>query len=197
MQGGRAQLLTAHLADQPAWSPDGRLIAITLNNNGLDGNWEIYTMDAVGNNLSQLTRNDANDLYPAWSPDGRQIAFISYRDGRAELYLMEADGSHVRRLTNNRVEEASPAWSPDGTQIAFESHWEILVIEISTGIVQQLTDNDSADREPVWSPDGRSIAFISGRDSGNAQLYIMNADGSNQRRLTQTTRGASSPDWQP
>jgi TolB protein len=59
-----------------------------------------------------------------------------------------------------------------------------------------LTDNPAFDRSPVWSPDGTRIAFVSDRDA-NMEIYVMNADGSDQTNLTRNSAHDTSPDWQP
>ncbi|MBK9055699.1 MAG: PD40 domain-containing protein [Chloroflexi bacterium] len=59
-----------------------------------------------------------------------------------------------------------------------------------------LTPDTSGDYTPAWSPDGQRIVFVSERD-GNAELYVMNADGSNLIRLTYTAAAEQSPDWTP
>ena len=189
----------------PAWSPDGRRIAFHSDR---DSNIEIYTMNADGSGLTRLTDNDANDYSPAWSPDGRRIAFHSYRDGNYEIYVMNADGSGLTRLTDNDANDYSPAWSPDGRRIAFVSrrdgNSEIYAMNPDGSGQTRLTDNDAWDLYPAWSPDGRRIAFHSYRDDPDPgdddrlrNIYVMNADGSRQTRLTDNDADDCCPDWQP
>jgi TolB protein len=102
---------TAHDSD-PAWSPDGKRIALSSDRNG---NPDIYVMNANGSKVSRLTNNSEYDFDPAWSPDGRKIAFTSGRndsdrDNNSEIYVMNADGSNQTRLTNNPATDYAPDW---------------------------------------------------------------------------------------
>jgi hypothetical protein len=110
---------------QPAWSPNGRDLAMVSNR---DGDLEIYLLNVDdlmqgfdGSLDRRLTDNDAGDMEPCWSPDGTQIAFISNRNGSPQLHIMNADGSDVTRLTYSDGWDGEPAWSPDGAWIAFSS----------------------------------------------------------------------------
>jgi Tol biopolymer transport system component len=117
---------------------------------------------------------------------------------------MNADGTEPRRLVDARVDNrggrrADFAWSPDSRQIAFTQccrEYEIFVVNADGSGLLQLTDNDVGvfDGHPVWSPDARSIAFTSDRD-GNAEIYVMNADGSDQRNLSQSPVDDFGPAW--
>ncbi|MEE8294207.1 MAG: hypothetical protein V3R64_00700 [Sphingomonadales bacterium] len=88
----------------------------------------------------------------------------------------------------------APDWSPDGQKIAFEGGLEgelqIFTIDIDGKNLTQLTDKEYNDERPVWSPDGKKIAFFSNRSEKkdeqpvSLQIYIMNADGTGQRRIT-------------
>ncbi|MBA7571631.1 Tol-Pal system protein TolB [subsurface metagenome] len=175
----------------PAWSPDGSKILFASSR---DGNSEIYVMDTDGSNQTRLTNNMANDTFQSWSPDGSKIAFSSNRDGNWEIYAMDADGSNQTRLTSNGAEDDFPSWSPDGSKIAFSSDRdgdrEIYVMDADGSNQTRLTSNKVGDNSPVWSPDGSEIAFVTFREGDVARIYIMNANGSNQRGFTYPAGGA-------
>lgn len=184
------------------WSPDSRRIVFVTN----QGSAEIYIMDADGEQRQRLTENDANDFSPIWSPDGTRIAFQSDRDSRIDLYLMNADGSDPRPLTFDYAYDDQPAWSPDGRRIVFTSDADgdrELYLADSEALTlvgasrHKLTDNTAIDDLAVWSPDGTRIAFVSNRDGGNIEIYVMNADGSEQRRVTHNVGVDWSPAWRP
>jgi dipeptidyl aminopeptidase/acylaminoacyl peptidase len=101
------------------WAQRPEQVKIAFYSNR-DGNYEIYVMDADGNNQRNLTKNPSDDMYPAWSPDGKMIAFMSNRDGNNEIYVMDTDGNNQRRLTNNPAEDKWPSWfDPDVARSIF------------------------------------------------------------------------------
>jgi Tol biopolymer transport system component len=191
----------------PHWSPDGVRIVYTTFQSFRP---EIYVMNSDGSNLQNLTNNPADDYSPAWSPDGARIAFTSDRDGNPEIYVMNADGSNQINLTktNYPLQDGSPAWSPDGTKIAFTRTDTIHVSQIyvmnADGSNQtRLTDRQFGSLDPAWSPDGNKIAFGTLGLFGDwdfitaDEIYVMNADGSNQINLTNNPGFDSQPAWSP
>ena len=164
------------------------------------GNYEIYSIDADGNNRVQLTSNSAADLDPAWSPDGKKITFISNRDGNFEIYVMNANGSTQTRLTNTPGDEFDVAWSPSGAKIAFSSDrdgdYEVYTMNADGSAQTNLTNSPADDAFPTWSPNSAKLAFTSDR-GGNADIFVMNADGSSPANISNNTANDEFPAWSP
>ncbi|MEZ5318716.1 MAG: hypothetical protein R2752_15055 [Vicinamibacterales bacterium] len=191
------QLTFTEHADEggPAFAPDGQRIAYDTDQ---DGNFEIYAMDLAGRTTRRLTTNPGRDVAPAWSPDGSRIAFMSDRDSAPEfdLYLMDADGANVERLTTGGT-YWFPRFSPDGRELAFHLWRDVNVMDLDTRIIRRLTTDPANGMYPTWSPDGRQIAFMSWRN-GRTELFVMDADGGNQRVLLSSPAGdAIDPRWSP
>lgn len=197
---GRSDVLTPWqgYSGSPAWSSDGSMIAFSSSR---DGNAEIYSMLPDGSGIRRLTNNPRIDASPAWSPDGSKIAFVTDRTGQPILYVMNSDGTNTHRLTATRnAYEDSPAWSPRGDRIAFVMLSEYGTFDIATSAadgsdVILLTYREGSNEDPHWSPDGMQIVFTSSR-TGTKQLYTMNWDGTNVRRITNQGKNYS-PAWAP
>ena len=165
-------------------------------------------MNADGTARRRLTGPPGFSTVPVWSPDGRYVAFVSTRDHDVpELYVMNADGTSPRRLTEPETYVTNPfgkgekqfatiggvllrpgvlhpAWAPNGRSVAYvtrvsRAEQAIYVVNVDGTGRRRITTGYS----PTWSPDGRRIALVVAR-VGDAQIYVMNADGSAAMRLT-------------
>ena len=119
-----------------------------------DGNKEIYSIEANGGSQINLTNHIADDWDPVPSPNRNKITFVSNRDGNAEIYVMDCDGTNVVRLTTNDVDDMDPTWFPDGSRIIFARN-------VNNG------------KGYILDP----------RGNWEHRIFLMNADGSNQRRI--------------
>jgi TolB protein len=90
----------------PAWSPDGRLIAFVSSRSG--AGLDIFTMKTDGGQVTKLTNNGFADEEPAWSPDGKQLTFQSYLGGLVGIYTMNADGSSPTKI--HSFSGTHPSW---------------------------------------------------------------------------------------
>ncbi len=179
-------------------SADGQRLALTLSK---DGNSEIYVMNVDGSQLRRITHSWGIDSSPSWAPDSKRIAFVSDRSGTPQIYAATVSGDAAMRLTFQGNYNQSPAWSPRGDKIAFCGRDERLVFDLflvdpDTREIVRLTQDQGNNEDPAWSPDGRHIVFSSTR-TGESKLFIMNADGTNQRLITKQPGSFSTPDWSP
>ncbi len=181
--GGEATRITNRVADdfQPCWSPGGERIVFWSTQGGGANLW-MYHFD--GDSSSQLTNHASMDYFPKWSQDGSRIAFVSHRGGKQDIWVIADTGGIATQVTNDGYECLAPAWSPDGSEVAYESdHGEgprIWRVPVSGGTAVQVTPGEG--RVPSWSATD-VIAFFANTE-GNDDLYTINPDGTNLRRLT-------------
>jgi Tol biopolymer transport system component len=179
------------------------LIGRIVFSNGTD---DIWMVRANGSRLEQLTTNPANDFDPTLSPDGKMVAFRSERDGNNEVYVMKADGSGQRDVSRDEADDWGPAWSPDG-KVVWNCARDLAIgfhpcVVSPSGSGLHIIPLDVYFEYPAWSPDGSKIAFMSqepgsaGNDP-NYDIFLMNADGSGLRQLTDAAGSDGFPAWSP
>jgi Tol biopolymer transport system component len=177
-------------------------------------NGYIYSINADGTNKTYLAKGRS----PVWSPDGTQIAFLSSTGGDivCGIFFMNSDGTNQRPLTFEHPEYQSPCdmidWQNNGNLITYyaysrtelnEVDTEIFSIDVNSDNPLQITHNKSSDDvDPSWSPDGKQIAFASPYFTEDTQalasaIHIMNADGSDEKQLTNQGFTDYSPVFSP
>ena len=191
-----------------SWSPDGT--KIIFNSEPVGSNLsEIYVMDTDGRNIQQLTHNTVPDYGGSWSPDGTKIIFTGARDvsdsslmspdGR-EIFVMNADGTDISQLTFNDVGDFGGSWSSDGTQIFFTrgrypGEWSEYVMNVDGTGKHKITDLGygirSGDDQILYSSSYTGPGYHIG------QIFIMNADGTDERQLTHDETRKEILDWSP
>ena len=181
---------------EPAWSPDGQLIAFTSHR---DGNSHLFVIGSDGSGTRRLTNEGFDDDHPTWSPDGKRILFA--REGA--LFVIPVTGGKPRRVGHGFGSAADPAWSPDGKLIAYDyrqpgySIRELWVMNADGTGIHRLTKLRQVSALPAWSPDGKRIAFQSDAHESRNEIYTVGLDGSGLRQETHSDIDAISPAWSP
>lgn len=136
--------------------------------------YDIYTSNRDGSDVQRVTNYDVYTAEGILSPDGSTIVFTSLKDGDLEIYTMNADGTDVRRLTNTPGYDGGPWWSPDGTKIVYRAHHPRDTTELRQ--YQELL------AQGLIRP-------------SKVELWVMDADGSNQQQITALGGANFGPSW--
>jgi TolB protein len=141
------------------------------------------------------------------SPTVDEIAFQRTSAGNSDIFVADLDPSGgpplaERRLTTDPAVDGEPNWSPDGTRIAFtrgpETAGDVYVMNADGSNPTRLTTSPAGDRQPAFSPDGELIAFLRFEDPDYFDIYLMDADGTNQEILFHVDGlFVSGPAWSP
>lgn len=172
-----------------------------------DGDYAIFGADANGKHAYRLSKEKGDPSTPqglffqgepAWSQNGTRIAFTSNRDGRTHIFVMKPDGTGTRRVTDTEHSDNHPSWSPDGRVIVFEREGALYRVRSTGGTATRVGKGFGASADPAYSPDGKLIAYDY-RQPGYSikEIYVMSADGTDNRRVTDLREVSSYPAWSP
>ncbi|MEN3046881.1 MAG: hypothetical protein ABDH49_07895 [Candidatus Hydrothermales bacterium] len=164
--------------------PNSKELCITISK---EGDPEIYILNIENKKIKRLTYSPFIEISPSVSGKGNEIAFVSDRLGSPHIFVMDKDGVNIRRVTFETEFNTSPNFSPKGDLIAFvaldeKGENQIYLTDPFGEKVFKLT-SEGRNEDPCFSPDGLHIVFVSTRD-GAYDIYVMNLDGSNVKKLT-------------
>lgn len=192
----------------PTYSPDGKKIAFEMT---YQGTQDIYILTIATGDIVRFTDNGDDNTDASWSPDGTMIAYSRDVDdiglGTIEVDALDHSAQYTipKGESSGSKSDAWPNWSPDGTKIVFTRYQtfqdsEIFVAHVGSSkiSVEQLTDNgtDTYDRAAAFSPNGAKIVFSRADGEGDGDLYLMNAEGGGESRLTTASVTEFDPNWQ-
>lgn len=165
-----------------AWSPDGQSIAYhaDFNNNGP---WDLFIVGLDGELRRRLTRTSCDEVLLSWSPDGKQVTYASDITGSMEIYVLDLEDVTAQpRLVSGQGQIRRTVPSPGGINPPSQSSF---YCSASSGLGRW---------HPEWSPDGSQIVFASSED-GLDEIYVVNADGTDLRRVTNDFEDDQNPSW--
>ncbi len=182
----------------PAWSPDGRRLALTLSGSG--GNLDIYVLDLATQGLTRITEDASIDTEAVWAPDGGNLYFTSDRAGGPQIYRVAArQGDRPKRITFTGTYNARPRLSPDGTQLAMltldQGNYRVAVQDLATSAVRVLSKG-RLDESPSFAPNGQLLIY-SGQERGTGVLATVAIDGLTGQRLNSDAGQVREPVWGP
>jgi TolB protein len=199
----RARQVTASYTFDLTPGPDGkRAVMIRI----VEGREQLFALDMDGGGEVQITHDAADHEDPVWSPDGRKIAFVRIADGKKIVTLINPDGSGAEPITPPSQSAIHPSFTPDGKAVLYctdddlrppaKNESQIYAIDLATKRVKTLISG-GVNTFPVMSPDGRKIAFRRIVGDMNSEVFVADADGTNQKNLTNHWSYEGWPAWSP
>jgi uncharacterized protein YjdB len=158
---------------QAAPSPDRTRVVFSSNRSS---NYDLYLMDADGQNLQRLTSNPGNEGEPAWTPDGKRVVYTATTGATTQIAMISVDGSDNRQLTMGPSRNQSPTVSADGRTVGFVSsrdgNQEIYTMSLDGSNQRRLTKSPARDSNPRFFPSGE-VLYVTERSGKSKGSRIM------------------------
>ena len=156
-----------------------------------DGFWQIWVMDLSTNTSQQFTFSNTDKRSPIWIEGGQRLMF---RTNNAEMFTIDLKNKKETRILKKFGVITDPAWSEASGELAFtryegnlKDESQVWAIKLNGEGQRVLTNQQGLQRNPTWSPDGEKIAYASGSGFGAHEIWVMDKDGKNPKKLTQNT----------
>ena len=191
-----------------AWSPDDRQIVYVKYSGASWEKRDLFQYN-ISDNTRKTLKTESNICTPDFSPDGRQIVYCASTETGHHIYKMDVDGNNNQQIISNA---SSPKHSPQGDKIVYltsgiDGSSQISVANADGSGQKQLTTSVSPEwwdtgfprdgnGDPQWTPDGKKIVYVSW-ENDRSEIFIMDADGDNQTRLTTAELRDDSPEMTP
>ena len=185
-----------------AWTPDGQRIVVAASREG-----KLWVVPAAGGPSRPIDESAGTHHSPAVSPDGGRVAFVAERGERSDVVVADLEGRWSRLISEGDEYVMQPRWSPDGSRVLYAQwpHYDMpwderaLVVADAEGRERRVVAGGErvVNADAAWSPDGATIAFVSDRDGDFANLWTVEADGANARRLVAENNRHQFPAWSP
>ncbi len=201
--GSNQKKITSHKSNnrKPTWHPSGTVI---LFESDRTGRLQLFTINTESLEVNQLTKFDKREpLFADYSPDGKHIAMsLKETDDKSNIVLIDNNGEIIKKLTDTNLRSHFPRWSSDGKEIVYFSRKdtgneddEIYKLNLETGTEQRLTSWPKHNFCPSWSNDNSKIVYVTSMENSRPEIYIMDANGENQIRITNNNDGDTLPSW--
>jgi dipeptidyl aminopeptidase/acylaminoacyl peptidase len=191
-------------AFQPAWSPDGQWIAFGLGQwfqERRTGTADLWRIRRDGTGLEQLTSSALHEGFPSYSANGAKLVYRVYSENEKGLRILDLASRTIQNLTDQP--DNLPSWSPDGSRIVFtrrvdDVNFDIFTIRPNGSDLRRLTTSGANDGHAIWRYDGKilwstgmygfkdEVSLYEQTFQPDGQNWIMNADGSDKRAITDT-----------
>lgn len=182
----------------PSWSPDGKWLAYSEASSFRGSNGFIFVMNLDSREvilLAELPSDQEDGAYSitAWAPDSGSVAYdVAMEDGTENIWVVSLENGDAQLLISNGH---LPAWS-SRNEIAFRRDGQIWLYDLETGSETLFLDFPEDISWPAWSPDGEQMLFTR-EFNWQYDIFIIDRDGQNMRRLTETEEDEGAPSWRP